>query len=672
MALVPRELQLAVWLAALTAVLLLAVDGWSEGPVLADSWSVGPAVGSGVWGPAVGSGAWQPSASDRGEPLSVRHPPGLDDGAGAGDDVASTGREKLQLHDAAEQRKGKAELSANTAALSEPAPAPAPAEAAAAALENVGVESIAAAMSALEDVFGRFNFTKPGRVTELAFPLETTTHSPPSCRHHRLHPILNAWLRAPERRALNISIIGGSPSARGLSCGMDSDPATKYHTDMFAPSLAADVAEVQRGGVRISNAAQGATDSVYGSFMLDSLIDTDASDIIIWEYAVNDASGVAYGTGRALQASNSTMRSRLELFLMRYSLLPEPRPALVLLYLWDSKGTLQCDETRFPRSTAWQASQQTVARWQKRGLDISVILAGETIVSCAVGAAEALDSDGVHPNCASSALLAALLRHFLLRQAHFVLQQEGEAVVAAAARCGFDTSPLPPDYLETTVNPDPAAGPMRLMLRAASDPANLGTVGSMMKWEPQHGRPGINVTQGAEGAASAMLLGTKTKAGREDRKIEYVLPACFAGALHFYINEPGLIGIGMGWGGGIQLMHRYGGTVVVKIDGVEHSGNLGDEAMRSWERIDTAQQYRFWYAMPARRSTSGSASATATTVVEICKNSTRASICPTPKLPDQCLAWNRAYAKAHPDDQSVGKFGMGEPQLNWIVGIVGG
>ena len=28
-----------------------------------------------------------------------------------------------------------------------------------------------------------------------------------------------------------------------------------------------------------------------------------------------------------------------------------------------------------------------------------------------------------------------------------------------------------------------------------------------------------------------------------------------------------------------------------------------------------------------------------------------------PKLPDQCLAWNRAYAKAHPDDQSVGKYG---------------
>ena len=298
--------------------------------------------------------------------------------------------------------------------------------------------------------------------------------------------VLNAWLRAPGRRTLNISIIGGSPSARGLSCGQESDPATKYHT-MFAHSLGVDVAGFQSGGVRIFNAAQGATDSVYGSFMMDSLINPAASDIVIWEYAVNDASGVAYGSGLHGGASNRTKRSRLELFLMRYSLLPKPRPALVLLYLWDDKSSLPCNETRFPKSTAWHASQQTVTRWQHRGLDISVILVGEIIATCELGAATVLEPDGVHPNCAGSELLAGLLRHFILRQSRLVLQQDAEAVVAAAVGCAFDTTPLPPDYLETALGPQ-AAGPMQLMLRAASDPANPGTVGSLMKWKPQHVR----------------------------------------------------------------------------------------------------------------------------------------------------------------------------------------
>lgn len=162
------------------------------------------------------------------------------------------------------------------------------------------------------------------------------------------------------------------------------------------------------------NAAQGTTNSMWSSMMLDSLFDTLDLDVIVWEYAINDA---AFNT-------KDRMSLYLDIWLKRVSQLPS-HPAVVLLYLWDS--TRPDDTTKlhpdqnFPISSAYEAQLPVVKHYLEMGMDISV-------VNVAAGLNQngrSILVDKHHPNCKGEHYIGDVLASYFLRQASQALKRNG-------------------------------------------------------------------------------------------------------------------------------------------------------------------------------------------------------------------------------------------------------
>ena len=93
-----------------------------------------------------------------------------------------------------------------------------------------------------------------------------------------------------------------------------------------------------------------------------------------------------------------------------------------------------------------------------------------------------------------------------------------------------------------------------------------------MMWEPQFpGHPSKLKIRNANTTnatfATKLLHGAKAAAGRDDRKLEYVLPSCRWGNVSFRLENPSLVAIALGFGGGYFAFHSYSGKVRVFLDG---------------------------------------------------------------------------------------------------------
>ena len=121
-----------------------------------------------------------------------------------------------------------------------------------------------------------------------------------------------------------------------------------------------------------------------------------------------------------------------------------------------------------------------------------------------------------------------------------------------------DAASVQPFSSEADRNRDPV---LNMMLSAK-------TTASLMLWEPQHGRPAMNIT--ALGLIHVEALhGTKNAADRADRKLSWALAECSTGQpVSFALAHPNVSMISVGFGGGSHHWHLFRKPVRVMLDGI--------------------------------------------------------------------------------------------------------
>merc|ERR1719387_239271 len=140
--------------------------------------------------------------------------------------------------------------------------------------------------------------------------IEEPWASPNNCR------LRNAF-RGEGRSSPRFTFLGGSATA-----GAGLKPGQKT----WAKHLEARIRQRMKDAV-FHNAAQGCTETFWGANMLDSLVGD--TDVLFWEYAINDVKGESTGKPRE---SRESMTEAMDFFVQKAMRLPS-KPAPVFVYL---------------------------------------------------------------------------------------------------------------------------------------------------------------------------------------------------------------------------------------------------------------------------------------------------------------------------------------------------
>jgi len=136
------------------------------------------------------------------------------------------------------------------------------------------LESAEKALQSLEATSFATAFTTTQSVLEHGFPV-SWDHCSLFHTHHSSAP-------------LKLSFLGGSATARPAN-----ECNEARYTDAQHQQLEQDLGNASLK-FEVLNLAQGATDSLWSSLVLDEVLDAE-SDVVIWEYAINDVLGASTG-----------------------------------------------------------------------------------------------------------------------------------------------------------------------------------------------------------------------------------------------------------------------------------------------------------------------------------------------------------------------------------------
>jgi len=491
--------------------------------------------------------------------------------------------------------------------------------------QSADAASVGAMMEALRPELTRWPFADPAM--DLDRVLNPGLQETSQCRLQRK---LQQW--AIHGKPLTVALTGGSASTIGCSTPGSKAYATnldRFHTYM-AESFphAAPLLETV-------NAAQGSTNSLWSAIMMDSLLPASGVDILVWEYAINDAKSGSPGKPRR---APEVMEAMLELWLRAALRLPS-RPAIVLLYLWDSDWTTP---DTFPRASAWEAGRRLVQRYVDAGHDITTV-----VVPRSMGAnTTAILQDHHHFNCDGSAFIGRLLQTHMLSALSQALEAGDQGPV-----CHGHPGAGPPPVFSSLMAESPDRATVALL--------HAKSVQAVHNWLPRYGRqPAVDHSH----ADVEMMTGTKTKAGREDRKLEFKLPVCDGrdAPLAFSVVGESFSAVALGFSGKHRMPHGHSGSVRIRINNgpalevVENSPV--DTAVAANSKVlasmDNQKYFPVWY-WPAEGYVRN-----VTACIAVKKD------CGT-GVPGRLNPKHRRCAAEH--RQAAAHGGRGMPQLNWIV-----
>ena len=298
-----------------------------------------------------------------------------------------------------------------------------------------------------------------------------------------------------------VSVLGGSASAHScLAYRADQGGTGGRYSDQLQFEL-----DRLHTPFQIQNLAHGATDSVWSSLVLDEVLNASATDVLVWEYAQNDALG---GSSGHRPRPDPILASVLDLWLWRvirhFGAVGRAAPPIILLYLWDP-GWASTGARQVVQQRAHDAQRRVVARYQRAGMRIATVNVGGVINGTETGMARRALDDMHHPSCEGMRLIVAMLRHVLMQG------------VGSARRHACERPP-------TSVRAQPRAHSGAVYSALVSD----AEVASLMEWKPQAGRSDFRL--GEHTTDLARTGGTVALPTRADRKLSYRLPACPAKA----------------------------------------------------------------------------------------------------------------------------------------------
>ena len=473
-------------------------------------------------------------------------------------------------------------------------------------------------------------------------------------------------------KSLQITVVGGSSTARAAtSCEPTPNSLGSRYTNILAEELARDLNTSTV--IQVVNLAHGATDSLWSSLTMDQVLDAKHCDVLVWEFATNDALGGSTGHPKR---SAPILSQMLDLWLWRvhkhFSAAGRQPPPIVLLYLWDAPSALgELGQSAF-------LAQSTVAKHYRRaGLSISVVNVGGALSD------GTLLDDGHHPGCVGVHLISAMIRHVLYSD---IVNCPNKLRASLSAKKEIENL-RPMTSLSGTGNRTSAV--LNALL-------GEGTIGSLMEWTPQAGKSRLTLV--SEEAVTETLGGAKESIFRNDRKRSYAIFRCPEKA-NFTLLEPTLEWLGLGIGGGYYATHGYRGKVKVYINGESANTTLPylleiDDEVSMTGKV-TANFVTHWIHVPDVTINADEYN------VQVCYAASELSRCPfynassvdeachiwlskqndsnvdcyfrnVNDVSDACRTWYNSpegVALQEMHGWYVGAWGKGHPQLNWIIGV---
>ncbi|CAB9510352.1 expressed unknown protein [Seminavis robusta] len=232
-----------------------------------------------------------------------------------------------------------------------------------------------------------------------------------------------------KKTGLTMAILGGSASARAAN---NCSSSTTFYTtnsndddDLYGGRYsnqlqerwnvmtASSTAQQSYPHLEVVNLAQGATDSVTNALMLDQLIDPRSTDVLLWEFHINDHHG-----------SLEEQVRKLDFWLTRVRVLyhNQPPPPIVLLYLWEFQ--INAQNGKWIQRTNGTIINQRVVNSVIHNLldtpsysnwDIGVINVGAVINRTTIMAhSSRLFDDRHHPSCQAVGIIADMIQYFLV------------------------------------------------------------------------------------------------------------------------------------------------------------------------------------------------------------------------------------------------------------------
>ena len=356
------------------------------------------------------------------------------------------------------------------------------------------------------------------------------------------------------QQPLQVAVLGGSSTARTpFQCDEQYGRLAGRFTNMLQRELAQDLGTAEQL-FRIVNLAHGATDTFWSSLVLDEVVDVNHTDVLVWEYAINDALGG--GTGYPPRTDDK-MRRMLDLWLWRVIQLFRIRksarpPPIILVYLWDSGPASSLTGVG---QSAFRAQESVVDYYRELGLQISVINVGGAVNGTVIktGKGQLLD-DYHHPGCEGAHLISGMLRHVLLTD-----------IVACNERGGWKQGAVTSDQLVSKSIQPMTKPSTEIDVALMNALFGQGEIGSIMAWLPKKGKSLLTIGS-SDNTTTEALNGAKTSLSRQDRKNAYALAVC-PETTSFVLEEPSLEWLGLGFGGGSYAKHPFSGKKRITING---------------------------------------------------------------------------------------------------------
>jgi hypothetical protein len=355
--------------------------------------------------------------------------------------------------------------------------------------------------------------------------------------------VLECLFQAKPEKSINIVLIGGSSSARpGNTCNATTDgKLSGRYSDILQERLYTDTfAEANQGKslFRIFNRAQGGTTSTCSALLLDSLVDPHTTDVLIWEFLINDdeRGGIAEQV------------RKLDFWLTRVKALfahvEKPPPAIIILCLW---GRRALTTKLFTESASLDLNPlgytgDLIDSYRKLNWDIAVLnVAAAVNMTQVVFDPKWLLDDWHHPACGGLGLIADMLQYALYSNL------AKECSIDTAGHCGTRAAQQPsiPPHAITRGRYEQQWGQLWTDLFSEDS-----LIGSLSPWQPHIANATNLLVENLDHVWNwPKVLTGRALVGREDRKYAFHLPLCDKNSpLRFTLQDPNFKWLGLGSG----------------------------------------------------------------------------------------------------------------------------
>lgn len=365
-------------------------------------------------------------------------------------------------------------------------------------------------------------------------------------------------------RPLGITIFGGSLSARaGENCQASKDIQHGRYSNQLQDLLdSTNDTSASSRLFKVHNMAQGGVDSVWFGLHMDILLDPNRTDLLIWEFAVNDHhnSGADWGNG----ANPQTHRQKLDFWfrsvhrIYRHnSSSSGPPPPILLLYLWEygvglRPGMHLHSTQKGLQSSVFTDSWSLIQQYRDLGWNIQVVNVGASIDRQKfVSNPKLLLDDLHHPSCGGGRIIANMLQHAIYSN---IASCNMTSALLDDIRNKEHQSSVLPSLPPLPVNPTTELGE-----RLVQDHNNNNMrISSWTNWLPNTGTSSLRMGHNSTIVLEPMVQNINPAAvleTRSDRKNSYIIPLCDdddddatggrPGPLTFHLLEPNLRWLGL-------------------------------------------------------------------------------------------------------------------------------